>query len=454
MGAVGLRTLQLLLLLGAWRARGGAARCRVTLVLSPQKATGAVCGTSDAFHDGELAALRLRVGRHEELLRGLQRRAAEGGALESEVRALREHSRGLSKRLGQLRTQLQPEPGAEPDPGAEPAAALSLLAERALYAEAEARRTAARLQQLDAQLREHAQLLSQHTHLLGRLQRACASPDPVPQQVLPLPLVPLSLVGSAGNTSRSPDQTPEHQRDQSLRQQEPPSPPLPTGHLAVPTRPVGPWRDCAEAHGAGHRQSGVYELRLGRRVVPVWCEQQQEGGGWTVIQRRQDGSVNFFTNWQHYKAGFGRPDGEYWLGLEPVHQVTSRGDHELLILLEDWGGRGARAHYDSFSLEPESDHYRLRLGQYHGDAGDSLSWHSDKPFSTVDRDRDSYSGNCALYHRGGWWYHACAHSNLNGVWYHGGHYRSRYQDGVYWAEFRGGAYSLKKAVMLTRLVRW
>lgn len=64
-----------------------------------------------------------------------------------------------------------------------------------------------------------------------------------------------------------------------------------------------------------------------------------------------------------------------------------------------------------------------------------------------------HSGNCALYHRGGWWYHACAHSNLNGVWYHGGHYRSRYQDGVYWAEFRGGAYSLKKAAMLTRLVR-
>lgn len=103
--------------------------------------------------------------------------------------------------------------------------------------------------------------------------------------------------------------------------------------------------------------------------------------------------------------GFGRPDGEYWLGLEPVHQVTSRGDHELLILLEDWGGRGARAHYDSFSLEPESDHYRLRLGQYHGDAGDSLSWHNDKPFSTVDRDRDSYSGKesfCSGGRAGGW----------------------------------------------------
>lgn len=59
-------------------------------------------------------------------------------------------------------------------------------------------------------------------------------------------------------------------------------------------------------------------------------------------------------------------------------------------------------------------------------------------------------GNCAHYQKGGWWYNACAHSNLSGVWYRGGHYRSRYQDGVYWAEFRGGAYSLKKVTMMIR----
>lgn len=62
----------------------------------------------------------------------------------------------------------------------------------------------------------------------------------------------------------------------------------------------------------------------------------------------------------------------------------------------------------------------------------------------------SFTGNCAHYQKGGWWYNACAHSNLNGVWYRGGHYRSRYQDGVYWAEFRGGSYSLKKVVMMIR----
>lgn len=76
------------------------------------------------------------------------------------------------------------------------------------------------------------------------------------------------------------------------------------------------------------------------------------------------------------------------------------------------------------------------------DTGRTSSLRPSRSFSPV--------GNCAHYQKGGWWYNACAHSNLNGVWYRGGHYRSRYQDGVYWAEFRGGSYSLKKVVMMIR----
>ena len=33
-----------------------------------------------------------------------------------------------------------------------------------------------------------------------------------------------------------------------------------------------------------------------------------------VIQRRQDGTVNFFMKWDHYKTGFGSAATEYWLG--------------------------------------------------------------------------------------------------------------------------------------------
>lgn len=59
-------------------------------------------------------------------------------------------------------------------------------------------------------------------------------------------------------------------------------------------------------------------------------------------------------------------------------------------------------------------------------------------------------GDCAHYQKGGWWYHMCAHSNLNGLWYRGAHYRSQYRDGVYWAEFHEGSYSLKKVAMMIK----
>ena len=45
----------------------------------------------------------------------------------------------------------------------------------------------------------------------------------------------------------------------------------------------------------------------------VWCEFNMEKG-WTVIQKRYDGSVPFNRNWEDYKNGFGSTGGEHWLG--------------------------------------------------------------------------------------------------------------------------------------------
>lgn len=214
----------------------------------------------------------------------------------------------------------------------------------------------------------------------------------------------------------------------------------------------GPFKDCQQAKEAGHSASGIYMIKPENSHGPVqlWCENSLDPGGWTVIQKRTDGSVNFFRNWENYKKGFGNIDGEYWLGLDNIYKLSNQDNYKLMIELEDWSEKKVYAEYSSFRLEPESDYYRLRLGTYQGNAGDSMMWHNGKQFTTLDRDKDMYTGNCAHFHKGGWWYNACAHSNLNGVWYRGGHYRSKHQDGIFWAEYRGGSYSLRAVQMMVK----
>lgn len=96
------------------------------------------------------------------------------------------------------------------------------------------------------------------------------------------------------------------------------------------------------------------------------------------------------------QSGFGNIDGEYWLGLEGIYKLGRQGDYKLLVELEDWMGKKVYAQYSSFHLEPESEGYRLRLGTYQGNAGDSLSSHNGKQFTTLDRDKDAFSGTCLL----------------------------------------------------------
>lgn len=171
--------MQLLLLLSASCARAGAPRCACTFVLPQQKFTGAVCwrgkaaagGAREEVNAREVAALRVRVGRHEELLREFQLLASADSAVAGDVRALRKESRGLSARLGQLWAQLQHQAGL--GAGAEPAAALALLGEHVLNASAEAQRIAARFYQLDIKFRELAQLVSQHSSLIARVECLC-----------------------------------------------------------------------------------------------------------------------------------------------------------------------------------------------------------------------------------------------------------------------------------------
>jgi len=170
-----------------------------------------------------------------------------------------------------------------------------------------------------------------------------------------------------------------------------------------------------------------------------------DGGGWTVFQRRQDGSVDFFQGWNDYKAGFGQLTAEFWLGNEKIHRLTASRPSSLRVEVEDWKGVKAYAKYGKFNIGDEQVQYRLEVGSYSGTAGDSLAYHNNMAFTTKDRDHDKCVSNCALSGlKGAWWYNCCHASNLNGE-YMG----NKNGPGVNWGQFRGDL-SLKFTEMKLR----
>ncbi|KAL9964443.1 hypothetical protein ACROYT_G028087 [Oculina patagonica] len=208
-------------------------------------------------------------------------------------------------------------------------------------------------------------------------------------------------------------------------------------------------RNCADVYKSGERISGVYTINPDDGdPFDVYCDQKTAGGGWTVIQKRLDGSVDFNLGWADYKRGFGNLNGEFWLGLDKMHRLTKSGRNKIRIELEDIEGKTAYADYDMFAVASERAKYQLSLGTYSGTAGDSFAYQRGAPFSTKDRDNDLDSRHCAVTFKGGWWYTNCRHANLNGLYHHGAH--SSHADGINWHHWKGDNYSAKRSEMKIR----
>lgn len=141
----------------------------------------------------------------------------------------------------------------------------------------------------------------------------------------------------------------------------------------------------------------------------AYCDQDYEGGGWTVIQNRFEGKVDFYRGWHEYEHGFGDLGGEFWLGLKNMHQLTAAKPHEMHVVLEDFDGKRVVAKYSQFVVGSAAEKYSLKsLGTYSGDAGDSLKFSLNMKFTTPDSDNDVDDGkNCATEFSGAWWYKNC-----------------------------------------------
>uniref|UniRef100_A0A182U2W4 Fibrinogen C-terminal domain-containing protein n=1 Tax=Anopheles melas TaxID=34690 RepID=A0A182U2W4_9DIPT len=205
-------------------------------------------------------------------------------------------------------------------------------------------------------------------------------------------------------------------------------------------------------HEAPAMLSDVYTIKPpASSVAPfrVYCEQGYRKGGWIVLSRRFDGSLNFTRDWIDYRDGFGSPEGEYWLGLEKMHRITSSDYFQLLVHLKDYDGTVKTALYDEFEIGNESTGYRLHLGPFvEGAAKDSLRASAGMKFSTPDRDNDEHPGCCASYYASGWWYRNCMNANLNGLYRRSDPHNAT----MNWFGFRDDLQGLKEATMMIREV--
>ena len=87
-----------------------------------------------------------------------------------------------------------------------------------------------------------------------------------------------------------------------------------------------PKRDCLDFKLYGIKINGIYKVHQNiLKIIQVFCDQTTDGGGWTLFQRRIDGSVNFFQDWDSYKNGFGQLQNEFWLGNENVFTMSLQG---------------------------------------------------------------------------------------------------------------------------------
>ncbi|XP_052319700.1 tenascin-N-like isoform X10 [Oncorhynchus keta] len=208
--------------------------------------------------------------------------------------------------------------------------------------------------------------------------------------------------------------------------------------------------DCTQIKTNGNMASGIYTIYINSdrtKPMDVYCDMDTDGGGWVVLQRRNNGQMDFMKRWRQYMAGFGNMTDEFWLGLDNIYELTNTPTQYELRVDLGVGSEKAYAVYDNFKIAPAKQKFKLTIGKYRGTAGDAMNYHQGRPFSTVDNDNDIALGNCALTHRGAWWYKNCHLANLNGKFGD-----NRHSMGVNWEPWKGHLMSLDFTEMKIRPV--
>ncbi|XP_067114244.1 fibrinogen-like protein 1 [Osmerus mordax] len=223
------------------------------------------------------------------------------------------------------------------------------------------------------------------------------------------------------------------------------------------------YRDCTDVFDGSDAASGLYLVHPegSPYAFHVYCD-MNDGGGWNVFQRRNDGEESFDRAWVEYKHGFGdlyNPNGEFWLGNDALHYLTSQGNYDMKVDMEDREGNKHNVEFRNFRVDGEKDQYQLHMEEYARKTDEALAKAHHPPgqqwvspdgvkFSTFDRTNLPEGEKCIHHDQSGWWFSRCESGNLNDHYLSGPYHALR--DGVDWYTWHGWWYSLKSVVMMVR----
>lgn len=102
-------------------------------------------------------------------------------------------------------------------------------------------------------------------------------------------------------------------------------------------------------------------------------------------------------------------------GNDNIYALTNQQLYTAsFVLLSGKYRETAAANCDNFWIDDENRNYTLHIAGCTGTAGDFMSLHNNKKFSTKDQENyEQEHKSCAADHKGAWWSDDCYVTNLN-----------------------------------------